>query len=166
MNMKKSSILWSALAVLALATACSERDLPNDETMQFTSIKWKLTSFVINGKARTPDQDSDDRYWLLFKEDNTLEGKSFVNELSGTYEMDMQASSFRITNLGGTKIGEPGDGQLFVESLQTVRSFKLRDGVLKLYYNETDYFLFRPDSEFVNPYVETIVGYRQEGGVK
>jgi hypothetical protein len=158
MKMKTLKKLLFAMLTLSMFATCSEDNLPNDETMQFTGIKWKLTSFVINGEARTPEHDSDDRYWLLFKEDNTLEGKSSMNELSGTYEMDMRASSFRITNLGGTKIGEVGDGQFFVESLQAVRSFKLREGVLKLYYNATDYLLFRFDSEFVNPYRETIVG--------
>ncbi|MDR0680526.1 MAG: META domain-containing protein [Dysgonamonadaceae bacterium] len=129
-----------------------------DENPKLTDIKWKLTSFVSNGNAKTPEPDSNDCYWLIFDDDNTLEGKSSANFLLGSYEVNHQTSSLRITNLGGTEIYELPDGRLFVESLMTVRSFELQEAVLKLYYNETDYLLFNSDPEFVNPYRETVVG--------
>jgi hypothetical protein len=38
---------------------------------------------------------------------------------------------------------ETEDGKLFLDELQRVRSFSLDKNKLKLYYNETDYFLFK-----------------------
>jgi hypothetical protein len=114
----------------------------NDE-MKLTGVKWKLTSFVANGNAKTPEQDSDNRYWILFKDDNTLEGKSSTNMLRGSYEINAQTSSIQITSLGeGTYVYELPDGRLFMESLRAVRSFELQEDTLKLYYSETDYLRF------------------------
>jgi hypothetical protein len=112
------------------------------EIPELTGIKWKLTGFVINGNAKAPEQDSNNSYWLLFKNDNTLEGKSSANFLGGTYEINYQTSSFQITNLGGTEIYEQPDGRFFIESLMTIRSFELQEDTLKLYYSETDYLRF------------------------
>jgi hypothetical protein len=98
-----------------------------DETSESTSPKltdtqWKLSAFVTGGNTKAPEHDADNRYRMVFKDDNTLEGKSSTNELRGNYEINTQTSSFRITNLGGTKINEL-DGTSFVEALREVHSF-------------------------------------------
>jgi hypothetical protein len=154
--MKKLNFLLIILFALSIVTACSDNDTP-EETLELTGVRWKLASFVINGNEKIPELDSDNRYWLVFKDDNTLEGKSSTNFFGGTYEINYQTSSCRITNLGGTEIYELPDGRFFVESLMAIRSFNIQDSTLKLYYNETDYLLFK--SEFVNTYRETIVGF-------
>jgi hypothetical protein len=134
----------------------------NNRKPELTGIKWKLTGFVIGGNVKTPEQDSDNSYWLLFKNDNTLEGKSSTNELMGSYEINAQTSSLLITNLGGTKINELPDGRLFVESLRAVRSFELREGTLKLYFSETDYLFFNiqeiPPAIICNCVMDTLQG--------
>jgi hypothetical protein len=130
-----------------------------EENPELTGIKWKLTSFVTNGNAKTPEPNSNDCYWLIFDDDNTIEGKSSINFLFGSYEVNHQTSSLRITNLGeGTEINELFDGRFFLESLMAVHSFEMQEVALKLYYNETDYLLFNSELEFVNPYRETVVG--------
>jgi hypothetical protein len=139
-KMKTLKTLLFILICAASYTGCSENQ-NNLENSSLTGTKWKLTGFVTNGDAKTPVPDSNDCYWLLFKDDNTLEGKSSTNFLSGSYEID-RTSSLLITNLGGTKINELFDGKFFVESLAAVRSFDLQEDALKLYYNETDYLLF------------------------
>ncbi|MDR2690726.1 MAG: META domain-containing protein [Dysgonamonadaceae bacterium] len=147
--------LFSMLAV-SMGMACPKNNTPGQGTdnpngeVKLTNVKWKLTSIVTGGKAKSPEQDSDNRYWLLFKDDNTFAGRSSANDISGNYKINAQTSSFLITNLGGTKIGEL-DGNLFMESLKAVRSFDLREGTLKLYYNETDYLFFNPYPELINP---------------
>jgi hypothetical protein len=156
--MKTLKFFLLTLLAIGMVTACSENNTPA-EKRELTDTKWKLTSFVTGGNTKTPEQDSNNRYWLIFKDDNTLEGRSSTNGLFGSYEINTQTSSLLITNLGGSKIYELPDGGLFVESLMAVRSFNIQDSTLKLYYNETDYLLFNSDPEFVNPYRETIVGF-------
>jgi hypothetical protein len=118
---------------------------------ELTGIKWKLTGFVTNGNTRLPEQDSDNSYWLQFKNDNTFTGKSSSNFIGGTYEINHQTSSFRITNLEGTEIYEHPDGRLFIESLMALRSFELREDTLNLYYSETDYLRLNACAAEIEP---------------
>jgi heat shock protein HslJ/predicted nucleic-acid-binding Zn-ribbon protein len=116
----------------------------NDSSISLTGTQWKLTGFanVTNGIIKTPEPDSENHYWIIFNDDNTLSGKSSTNELFGSYEADYKAATLRITNLGGTKIGEILDGKLFVKNLQSVYYFSIQKTSLQLYYNDTDYLLF------------------------
>jgi heat shock protein HslJ len=143
------------LIILLLSFGCSNNgDLSKDanvantgnenQNISLTGTKWKLTGFanVTNGIIKTPEPDSENHYWIIFNDDNTLSGKSSNNELFGSYEADYKAATLRITKLGGTKMGEILDGELFVKSLQSVYYFSIRKTSLQLYYNDTDYLLF------------------------
>jgi hypothetical protein len=109
--------------------------------------KWKFAGFV-NGTAETvrtpepPEPVSENNYWIIFYDDGTLAAKSCRNELFGEYKIDFSTSTISITKLGGTKMGEYGDGKLFVESLWSIQFFIIEKNSLKLYYNEKDYLLF------------------------
>lgn len=137
-----------------------------EENPKLTGAKWKLKSFVANGVAKAPEPEDNDSYWIAFKDDSTLEGKSSVNFLFGSYEVNHQTSYLRVTNLGGTKIAELLDGRFFVESLMAVRSFELREDALKLCYNETDYLLFNvyQDSGSKPPLVLTVADFNVPAG--
>jgi hypothetical protein len=161
---------WRFLVFFGLAlgmfAACTEDDGP-EMPAGLTDIRWKLVSFVVDGKATEPEVDSFNRYWLLFESDNTLEGGSSANLLDGRFEADARNASFSVTILGGTKINEPPDGRFFVESLMAVRSFALQGDELKLYYNETDYLLF---SSYLREIESVLIGKGDlsgsEGSVK
>lgn len=119
-------------------------EVDENQGISLTGTKWKLAGFanVTNGIIKTPEPDSENHYWIIFNDDNTLSGKSSTNELVGNYEANYKAETIRITNLGGTKIGELLDGELFVKNLQSVYYFSVQKTSLQLYYSETDYLLF------------------------
>ncbi|MDR1122340.1 MAG: META domain-containing protein [Dysgonamonadaceae bacterium] len=155
--MKTLEKLILVVLALSMGTSCMDFVPPRQEPDHshepvLTETKWKLTGFVTNGNIKTPESDSDNRYWLLFNEDNTLEGRSSTNELSGSYEINAQTSSLRITSLGGTRAVEYPDGSFFVDSLRAVRSFELQKDTLKLYYSKTDYLLFNKPGDIVGYY--------------
>jgi hypothetical protein len=112
--------------------------------ISLTGTKWKLTGFanVTNGITKTPEPDSENHYWIIFNDDNTISGKSSTNELVGSYEVNYETATLRITNFGGTKIGEILDGELFMKNLQSVYYFSMQETSLRLYYHEKDYLLF------------------------
>ncbi|MDR1602283.1 MAG: META domain-containing protein [Tannerella sp.] len=115
--------------------------------------KWKLIEIGIAGTVRAPEPnqshsqqyywiDLDQCYRINFDTGNTLSGSTSTNEMSGKYELS-PPSTIRITEWGGTKIGElHPDGKLFWDGVRLVHSYYATDTTLKLVYNETDYFLF------------------------
>jgi hypothetical protein len=128
--------------------------------LQLAGTQWKLAAFVdgMNGVSKTPEPEDDNSYRIIFKDDSTFLARSSTNDLVGKYKLNVSSSTISITELGGTKINELFDGRLFVERLLSLQHYAVEEGFLRLYYNETDYLLFNPEPEFVNPYRETVVG--------
>jgi hypothetical protein len=123
-----------------------EYDLDENLNISLKGTKWKLTSFVFaaDGSIKEPKPSGNSYFTVYFAPDSkTLTGFSSTNELFGEYEIDDQASTIKIKQLGGTKINEQYDGKLFVDNLLSIHSFSVEDKDLKLYYNELgDYLLF------------------------
>jgi hypothetical protein len=109
--------------------------------------KWKLVGFVngADGAVTTPEASSRkpyNFYWIQFKEDKTVYGMSSSNLLLGSYDVNLDASEIQIKVGAATEVMEKPDGILFIDRLNSVRSFEYRESALLLYYNETDYLLF------------------------
>ena len=114
-----------------------------------TGAKWKLSgivdvktgelnafeSYTIDGKY------CEKCYTITFKENGTFTGFSTTNEMHGNYLIDYPTHDFKISGLGGTKVGEVGNGYLYWDILRTVQSFDLLESELKLYYNDKDNYL-------------------------
>jgi hypothetical protein len=121
-----------------------DRNKSDENPNNIEIYKWKLVGFVngADGTIKTPEPVSENSYWIIFNDNGTLFAKSAVNELVGKYKINFSTSTISITELGGTKIGEPLDGKLFVEGLQSIRSFVVEKASLRLYHNEADFLLF------------------------
>ena len=141
----KTKILFIAGIILFFAYGYS-----NSVTVpSLTGVKWKLfgivdvktgelkalKSYTVNGK------DCEQCYTITFKEDGTFTGFSTTNELYGNYLINYSTHDLKISGLGGTKIGEVGDGYLYKDILRTVQSFDLVENELKLYYNNKSNYL-------------------------
>ncbi|MDR3137272.1 MAG: META domain-containing protein [Tannerellaceae bacterium] len=156
--MKTTKFLFLATFALCFALACSEdKELPTDESARRQpelpqlpdtgfpfGESWQFVAFVnsADGLVKIPESLSENSYWITFNNDGTLSAKSSVNELEGSYTFNSAASTLSISALGGSKINEQPDGDLFVQQLQSIQSFSVGQSSLKLYHNEKDYLLF------------------------
>jgi hypothetical protein len=122
---------------------------PEKENISLSGTKWQLTAFVNVSEetTKTPillDKPSKyGHYWIQFNEDNTCEGHSSSNLLLGRYSVSSVSSEVQITVGVATYMMELSpDGEEFIEKLNRIHSFVIKDSSLMLYYNETDYLLF------------------------
>jgi hypothetical protein len=155
--MKTKNLLLSI--ILLLSFGCSNNDdLSKDDNAANTEVnenqdislagtQWKLTSFVnaSEGTIKTPETFSHvpyNCYWIRFNDDNTCRGRSSSNLLLGHYSVNSVSSEIQITVGMATYVGELPDGEEFIDKLNRVHSFVIKDSSLMLYHNETDYLLF------------------------
>ncbi len=80
-------------------------------------------------------------YTITFKEDGIFEGKSLFNGFSGKYKVNQ--TSFEMTNIGGTKIGEMGDAGIFIHGIYNAQNCIFEEDSVCVYYSKTAYLLFK-----------------------
>jgi hypothetical protein len=143
--MKKILRFAAILLVMASAFTCGKENEKKEELTSLEGTKWKLSEFVevSEGTTKIPEPQSGQCYWVFFDSDTTFSGKTSTNAVQGIYRINPPASAIYIDNIGGTEINELFDGKLYVERLLSVSFFKLTETSLKLFYNETDYLLFK-----------------------
>jgi hypothetical protein len=132
--------ITAILLIFAGIIACGDKEDYNS----LLDTKWKLVGIV---DAETGDltelepKDCDDCYTLAFDADDYLSGKSSTNFLACTYRINYKAGKFYFANIGGTEMGEFGDGYKYVEILWEIKSFIIKDTYLYLYYNDNKNYL-------------------------
>jgi hypothetical protein len=137
--MKKIRFIFVSLLVLTTGLVGCDKEENSNNNNPLAGIKWKLVGFVdAENKVKGPEPDSDNSYWMYFYADKTWKGWTFTNELFGEYEIDLTSSNFQIVKLGGTKIMDAPDGNLFAESLRAVQSFSVVNDELRLHYHYND----------------------------
>ena len=160
---KNILIITTLLCLIGFATACENKITDandyikkDDNTLQGDKSLigvWKLTAFVDveNNTIREPDYAPevanavniiiDSMYLLSFDCDSLLSGKSFSNWLDGKYSI---VGNDGITmGVGGTKINEFGDGELYRQVLNEVQQYAITEtNELKLFYNNKKNYLF------------------------
>lgn len=143
MNNKLSYALSIFVLYLHVAS-CNESNLQYSENLTLKNTNWKLVNIVDNTNAvvRVPNPNADSCYLVSFDTDSTLRVHSSVNNLQGSYKLDLRTMKIKITNFGGTKINELYDGKLFMECLTASESFVIKEDSLILYYNDKDYLIF------------------------
>lgn len=126
-------------------TENGDNNQTDDKTQgSITGCKWKLTGFGdgSDDSFKNPEPATDDCYWVVFNADNSLNGKSSTNEIAGNFTVNYETSSIKISNLGGTKIGEIKDGDLFMESMRGILRFELSEKSILLYCKNGKYLKF------------------------
>jgi hypothetical protein len=141
--MKTKLLTTVVCGLMLLGLGCSSNMTEKEETEIYN--KWKLIGFVdsANGVSITPKPNDNNSYWIAFNDDGTFLARSSTNDLEGEYQVNFSSSTISIRKIGGTKIGEILDGNLFVERLSSIQFFVSEKTSLKLYYNEKDYLLFK-----------------------
>ncbi len=116
----KKLIFLSAVALwLFAATGCEENENNANEPPKM--------------ERPIEPKDCDRCYVLTFKKDGSFEGRSFFNSRNGQYNLN--GKQLKFTNIGGTKVGEMGDAELFSEALWDISSYKIVGSKLFLYYS-------------------------------
>lgn len=112
-------------------TSETQRDVALEETL------WKLVNFQDENGWKYESGSSE--ITLIFHKDGTLSGTSSSNEHQSSYSK--QDSTLDIQPAGSTKVGEP-DGSRYWEdylpALKDVRSYKIYEDNMILYYGEND----------------------------
>lgn len=140
------------LSVLFIFSGCTEKDtnvisLPTDtggETLtKLIGTEWKLIGFAEVGSntMKVPEPIQDSCYLFNFDSDTTFSGITSTNHIKGEYQYDYVNHIIRVLKIGGTKIGEVADGQLYFESLRIITSFSSTENYLKLYYEDGKKYL-------------------------
>ena len=130
----------------------SLKDIPSIEgyqNLKLTDVEWKLIGFIDakQNELKIAEPEHERCYRLRFNDDNTLSGESSTNEIVGTYEISLEVSlesSMKIISLGGTKINELYDGNLYMKCLKNVNIFSMTEKGLALYYDSNKFLLFIP----------------------
>ena len=110
---------------------------------------WKLEGIVntVTGVTKVLEpRDCANCYTIMFHTDTTFFGRSSTNAVFGTYSANYKTHNMCITDFGGSKMGEIGDGHLFWnhDVWLTVQAFSFKKNTLKLYFdNKKKYLLFK-----------------------
>ena len=127
---------------------CDDKsESPPKDTLQ--GSKWKLVGIGSLNKIALQElepKNCEKCYTLTFDTDCTFQTFSSTNELQGIYKANYSTQKIQITDFGGTKRGEIGDGHVYWnhDIWHTVQTFSLQKDELRLYYNESrNYLLFR-----------------------
>jgi len=130
--------------------------LPATELENLKGSRWKLVGIVDviagNQKELTP-KDCEKCYNIVFGDSTicynddgfyTLFLFTSINTLRGCYMVDSETQHIVVSNFGGTRAQEIGDGDLFHDAFLSVQTLSLRENELRLFYNnKQNYLLFK-----------------------
>lgn len=117
---------------------------PDYESLPLVSTKWKLIGFVDekHEAIKFAEPFEGNTYTLTFEEGGVLNGVTSTNQATGTYSLD--GNSLEVKSWAMTEINELFDGELYIESLNKVNSYKISQKGLMLYYGNKKYLLYKP----------------------
>ena len=139
--------LCLVVVTLFAVIGCDKSETPQKETLR--GSKWKLVGIGSLDNIALQElepKDCEKCYTLTFDTNNTFQTFSSTNNLQGIYKANYSTKEMQITDFGGTKMGEIGDGNLYWnhDVWHTVQTFSLQKKELRLYYNgNRNYLLFK-----------------------
>lgn len=143
--MKKGLIFWMCAVLLLVVgmTGCDNDDNPVDHPVNVNLYgEWMLQGYGSDSNFTDAVHGH-----LILKEDSTFEG-GIVNELFGTYTFNSNGE-FTITECWGTMMYSVNHDYNFMEEQITeckIKSFRLLDKELRLYYSSDEYLKFLKNS--------------------
>ena len=103
--------------------------------------RWMLEGYVDNGIIVILDSCGTKNYYLSLDEDGSFNGK-ICNWFQGEYTFNKNGE-FRIIDCVETQIWSSDSNLMFMEDqIINIRSYRLENNVLKLYYSDNDYLRF------------------------
>lgn len=142
LNMKK--ILLSILSVFLVTAGCDKEKInenfKDDPSIKNIDGKWKVVSYEDYEKASVTVKNDVDSWngldvTLTFATDS-LYGYCTTNTVFGKY--NLAGRYFSITSYGGTKISQPAWGNMFSDVINYLRSFKINEHQLRIYYDNEE----------------------------
>jgi hypothetical protein len=139
LNMKK--LLLSILSVFLVTASCDKEKINenfrDDPSIKNIDGKWKVVSYEDYEKASVTVKNDVDSWngldvTLTFATDS-LYGYCTTNTVFGKY--NLAGRYFSITSFRGTKIGQPAWGNMFSDVINQLRSYKINEHQLRLYYD-------------------------------
>lgn len=129
------------------------QDNPDYALLSLTGTPWKLIGFVDQRRSRIrlAEPALENSYRLVFHEDGSFSGSTYVNGAGGTYKRAENGNGLTILQFGlMTFAGELYDSPLYVESMKKVYALQISPKGLTLYYGGQKYLLFRPVNETID----------------
>ena len=134
-----------------------------NENVTLQGTKWKLAGIVDTQTGELKELEPKDCvkcYTIVFGTDSVFKETSSINIEAGWYKIftgnstsnfivcwykiDYKTGAFHIYNIGGTEVGEVGDGYLYRQILLKIQSFTVKDTYLHLYYDDgKNYLIFK-----------------------
>ena len=132
-----------AISVFIFAVGC-DKDKIDENFMDDTSIpningKWKVVSYEdFEKNSITVKNDIDS--WngmdvIMTFANDSLWGYCTTNAMTGKYTLS--GRYLHIISYGGTKIGQPEWGNMFIKVIYDIESYAINDHKLRLYYDDS-----------------------------
>jgi len=145
---QKVTVLMLCAVCTLFCWSCQNNMGSNGEDINFLKgTKWKLAGIFDTEKGNLKvlePKNCEKCFVLTFNTDSTLLTYDGANDFLGAYKIDFVTHNMHISYLLGTKIAPPGDGSLYIRSLEIIQSFSMKKNELKLFYNDNkNYLLFK-----------------------
>jgi hypothetical protein len=137
-------ILLFTVSILITIVSCDKEkvnnDFQDDETIQTINGKWKVVSYEDYEKSSITVKNDVDSWngmdvILTFASDS-LYGYCTTNYMTGKYSLS--GRNIHIIHYGGTKIGQPEWGNMFLKVVYDLESFEVNQHQLRLYYDDSE----------------------------
>ena len=139
------------LISLVVVIACDDESInpasfQDDLAIDNLSGTWKVVSYE-DYSSNTIITKTDENSWngadvIINLNDKTnppqIWGVNTTNQISGTYQYDHVSRSIEIPGLVSTYVGQPEWGNLFTKGILQVKTYKINDKQLRLYYNNSN----------------------------
>ena len=119
------------LLLLFLAFSCSPTEDDVNEQQLLIGSNWILESYQI-GNADTTPIPQDELYTIIFKEDQTIEGKADCNHCPGGYELGPENSISISAWCTEMACGSFSFGTALIEAF----GYDLQNRYLQIYFND------------------------------
>ncbi|NLJ82591.1 MAG: hypothetical protein GX330_05640 [Bacteroidales bacterium] len=137
-----STVICFLLAVFLVAAAC-EKEKDDNPLM---NTQWKLVG-VFDTETLIKEFEPHNCatcYVLTFDNDTIFSGYSSNRYLNGRYHINYTTNDMSVLMYPLIQLDEVSlDGYIYIESLENVQSFSLSENMLRLYFNKSNYLLFK-----------------------
>lgn len=143
--------VFAFFAALLLLFSCEEDRLETSSFFDNTNLSsiagtWKVVSFedykdntVITKTTENSMNGAD--VLITFNDTDTpfrFWGVNTTNQISGTFAYSPAERTLQVLSLDSTEINQPEWGDRFSEAIHKVRSYKINEQQLRLYYNNRE----------------------------
>jgi hypothetical protein len=140
--MKK--ILLVAISAFIFTTGCEkdkiDENFRDDPSIQNIDGKWKVVSYEDFEKTSITVKNDVDSWngmdVIMTFAGDSLWGYCTTNAMTGKYSIS--GRNIHIISYGGTKIGQPEWGNMFLKVIYDIESFAINEHQLRFYYDNSE----------------------------